>query len=109
MVSGHHAPAFTVCVVGDNHGGTRFDAADSGDHPSGGRLTFIPVVRDQQANFEEHAPGIDQLVNPLTRGQLAFAVLLFDFPGAAAGPELVFKLVQAGNQRAHVVHGRLSH
>ena len=109
MVSGHHAPAFTVASLATITVGRAFDAADSGDHPRGGRLAFIPVVRDQQANFEEHAPGIDQFAKPLTRGQLAFAVLLFDFPGAAAGPELVFKLVQAGNQRAHVVHGRLSH
>jgi hypothetical protein len=35
--------------------------------------------------------------------------LLLDFLGAAARPEPIFEIVQAGDQRAHMIRGRLSH
>ena len=109
MVSGHHAPAFTVASLATITAGRAFDAADAGDHARRGRLAVVLVIGDQQADFEEHGARIDQLCDALPRRQLSFAVLLFDFLRAAAGAKLIFKLFQSGDQRAHMVRWRLSH
>jgi hypothetical protein len=42
------------------------------------------VVGDQQADFEERWRRVEQLGDALARGQLAGAMLLLDFLGAAA-------------------------
>ena len=88
-------------IVGDDHGGASFDAADAGDDARGGSLAVIFIEGDQQSDFEEESAGVDQFGDPFARGELPFAMLLFDFLRAAAGAELVFQVLKFGDQRTH--------
>src|SRR6185295_20344574 len=74
-----------------------------------GRLPVVTVEGDQQTDLEEQRSGIDQLCDAFPRGQLAFVVLFLDLLRAAAGLDLIFQLLKAGDQPAHAVGRGVSH
>ena len=90
------------CVIGDNDGGAALNAAKSGDHSGGRRLPVIKIVCDQQPDFDEARPRVEQPRNPFARSQFSRAVLLVDPLGSAALPKLIFEVVQRVNQVTHV-------
>ena len=58
IVSGHHAPAFTVASLATITAGRPSMRANPGDHARAGRLTIVLVVGDQQPDLPETAmPG----------------------------------------------------
>ena len=57
MVSGHHAPAFTVASLATTTAGRPSMRPIPVTTPAAGRLALVAVIGDQQANFEKEAPG----------------------------------------------------
>ena len=53
------------------------DQANAGDDPCAGRLIVIHSVRRKRSDLQEGAAVIEQLVDPLTRQQLAPAHVAF--------------------------------
>ena len=102
MVSGHHAPAFTVASLATMTAGAAFDLADPRDHAGSGRLAVVLVVSDQQADFEETRARVEQARDAFARGEFAGAVLLLDAFRAAAFPKFLFQMMQRFDEVAHV-------
>ena len=88
-------------IVGDDDRRPAFDFAEAGDHARGGRLAVISVMRDEQSDFEEHRAGVGELRDSLARGELAVAMLLFDFLRPAALAQPVFELLEAFDELPH--------
>ena len=78
MVSGHHAPAFTVASLATITAGRPSILPSPVTTPAAGRLAVVAVVGDQQADFEEERAGSSSARDALARRHLAGAVLLFD-------------------------------
>ncbi len=89
-------------VVGDDDGGAAFDLADAGDYARGGRMAFVLVVGDEQADFEEARAGIEQFRDTLARRQFTGFMLFGDFRRAATRAQAVFELVELFDQKAHM-------
>ena len=102
MVSGHQAPAFTVASLATMTAGRPSILPDAGDDARGGRLAVVPVVGDQQADFEEEGAGVEQGRDALARGHLAGAVLPLDARRPAAFAQAGFEFLQLFDEEAHV-------
>ena len=72
-------------IAGDDHGVTALDDTDAGDGPEAGRFAIVLVVGQQESDFEERRPGVDQGSDTFPRSHLSGAVLAFDLGGTAAG------------------------
>ena len=88
-------------VVGHDNGRPPFDPADYGDDTRTRSLSFVAVIRHQQADLENRRPRIQQTCHPLARRQFALLVLLGNLGRATAvaqlrlqGPKLCEKLVE---------------
>ena len=77
-------PGFHGGIVRDHHRGTAFDTADTGHHTGGRSLPVVLVISHQQADFNQPGLRVEQLLNPLARGQFSGAMLLFDLLRTAA-------------------------
>ena len=91
-------------IVRDDHGGAALDLRDPGDNACGRRLPIVLVVSQQQADFKEHRPRIDQLADALARRELAFAMLLFDLLRPAAGAHPLLDVFEPFEHAPHVRH-----
>ena len=57
---------------------------------------------DKQAYFEKHRVAVDQLGDPLARGEFVFAMLFFDLLWSATLAEPIFEVVQLLHESLHV-------
>src|SRR4029450_1174033 len=61
-----------------------FDDADPGDDPGRGRLPVVDIPRREGVQLEERGAGIEEQVDPLTRGELPTRAVALD--GLLAAP-----------------------
>src|SRR5262249_14373934 len=85
----------------------------TGDDARCRRLSFVLVVRDQEADFQEHRLRIEQAADPLARRQFAGLVLAFDAGRAAAFAQTGLELRELLHHEAQMrlardVHGYFS-
>src|ERR1700720_2855327 len=66
-------------------------------------------MRDQQADFEEHRAGVEQLRDSLARCELAVAMLFLDFLWSAAHAQPVLEFVKALDELTHAAGGGGGH
>ncbi len=71
-------------VVSHHHRGAPLDLAHSGDHARRRRIPVVLVPSDEQPDLEEGGAVIQEMLQPLPRGQFPRLVLLVDFGLAAA-------------------------
>src|SRR5215510_6575257 len=64
-------PALDRGVVRDHDGLPTLDYPDPGHDPGRWGLSFIDVPGREGGELEERAPGVDEPIDPLARGQLA--------------------------------------
>ena len=87
---GKEGAGFDGGVVGDDHVTAAADRADAGDDAGGRRAApfGIHAPGGPQIEFEECGIGIDQLIDPLARGEAVFFVLAGDGSLAAAETDI---------------------
>jgi hypothetical protein len=87
---GPPAPGLHRRVVRHDDHGPATHLADTRHDAYSGGLSVVLVVRDQEADLEEAAAGVDQQIDPLTGRELALGVLALDARLAAALAQSVF-------------------
>src|SRR6202043_2814698 len=80
-------------VIGDDHRGTVFNLADPRDYARRRRLAIVPVIRDQQADFEEMAARIEQTRDAFTGRYFPCSVLLVNALLSASFSYFFFQMV----------------
>ena len=94
MVSGHHAPAFTVASLATITDGRPSIRPTPVTTPAPGAWPSYLSNAIRQPDFEEQTARVNQFVNPFSRGEFAVAMLLLDFLRAAARAQLVFQVLK---------------
>ena len=88
-------------VVRDEDALAALDHPDAGDDARRGRVSVVQLPGGEGVQLEERAPGIDEPVDPLSRGQLAPRTVPLDRLLAAPGGNERGTLAELGDERLH--------
>ena len=88
-------------VVGQDHALLTGHAANAGDDPGAGGVVAVQAPGRQLSDFQEGSAGIEQMIDPVARQQLAAIRVFGPRRCATAKHDLRRLLTQIGNLRPH--------